>query len=106
MACGGRTIRQSMNQSGAYYSTFSRSQSTWSLSSSGHSEGRRYNNRGMTHTRFKRQFVNGAQLEEKGKGDRREERYPSLHQEQQHGCICDQFRKGYLFFDFFVSKSS
>ncbi|CAG9534593.1 unnamed protein product [Cercopithifilaria johnstoni] len=88
---GGPTMRQSMNQSGGYYSTFSHSQSTWSLSSRGYSEDKRYSNRGITYKRFKRQFVNGSQLEEKGKGDRREELYPSLRQEQQHAYLC---RKG------------
>ncbi|KAL4002747.1 hypothetical protein ACH3XW_4745 [Acanthocheilonema viteae] len=93
MIRGGRTMRQSMNHSDGYYSTFSRSESTWNLSLSGYNEDRRYNRRGITNMRFKRQFVNGAQLKEKGRGDRREEQYPSLRQEQQHSCFCNQFRK-------------
>lgn len=82
-----------MNHAGGYHSTYSRSQSAWSLSS----EDKRYSSRGITHMRSKRQFVNRAQSEEKGTGDRREERYSSLPQEQ-HGCDCDQFRRGYLQF--------
>uniref|UniRef100_A0A915PE08 GLD-3 KH5 domain-containing protein n=1 Tax=Setaria digitata TaxID=48799 RepID=A0A915PE08_9BILA len=89
MGRGGRTIRQSTNHSAGYYSTFSRSQSTWSLSSSGHGGNKRFTNRTVAPMRMKRQFVNGAQLEEKGKGDRREERCPPLHQEQ-HSSGRDQ----------------
>uniref|UniRef100_A0A158Q816 KH_10 domain-containing protein n=1 Tax=Elaeophora elaphi TaxID=1147741 RepID=A0A158Q816_9BILA len=89
---GSRTIRQSVNYSGGYYPTFSRSQSTWSFSSSGYNENRGTTNRGTTPMRFKRQFVNRTQLEEKGKGDR-QERYPSPHQERQHSYSCSQFRK-------------
>uniref|UniRef100_A0A1I7V955 KH_10 domain-containing protein n=1 Tax=Loa loa TaxID=7209 RepID=A0A1I7V955_LOALO len=88
MVRGGRIVRQSRNHFGGHYSSFSRS-----LSSSSYGEGERCYNRGMAHTGFKRQFVNGTQLEEQGKGSRRGERYHSLHQEQQHGCVCDQFGK-------------
>ncbi|OZC09559.1 hypothetical protein X798_03517 [Onchocerca flexuosa] len=90
MIRGGRTIKQSTNRSGGYYSTFSRFQSIWSLSA-GHNEGRRYSNRAMTHFHLKRQFVNGAQLKE-GKDDQRDECL-SRYQEEQHGRISDQFRK-------------
>ncbi|VDP15328.1 unnamed protein product, partial [Onchocerca flexuosa] len=90
MIRGGRTIKQSTNRSGGYYSTFSRFQSIWSLSA-GHNEGRRYSNRAMTHFHLKRQFINGAQLKE-GKDDQRDECL-SRYQEEQHGRISDQFRK-------------
>ncbi|KAK6102221.1 hypothetical protein QQG55_7610 [Brugia pahangi] len=94
MVRGGRTVRRSMNNySGGYNSSLSYSQTTWTFSSSSYNEGRRYDNRAMTYMRFKRQFVNGAHLEERGKFDRRRGRYAPFHEEHQHNCVCDQFRK-------------
>uniref|UniRef100_A0A1I8EWB3 KH_10 domain-containing protein n=1 Tax=Wuchereria bancrofti TaxID=6293 RepID=A0A1I8EWB3_WUCBA len=93
MVRGGRTMRRPMNYSGGYNSSLSCSQTTWTFSSSGCNEGRRYDNRGMTYMRFKRQFVNGAHLEERGKFDRRRGRCAPFHEEHQHSCVCDQFRK-------------
>ncbi|MCP9258131.1 hypothetical protein DINM_002649 [Dirofilaria immitis] len=66
MIHGGRMVKQSMKHSDGYYSTFSRFQSTWSLSS-GYSEDKRYSNRAATNFHLKRQFVNRTQLKEKQK---------------------------------------
>uniref|UniRef100_A0A8R1Y391 KH_10 domain-containing protein n=1 Tax=Onchocerca volvulus TaxID=6282 RepID=A0A8R1Y391_ONCVO len=103
MIRAGRTMKQSTNRSGGYHSTFSRFQSTWSLSS-GHSEGKKYSNRAMTHFHLKRQFLNGAQLKEKGKDDQREDECLSRYQEQQHGHISDQFRKAFINISFFLES--
>ncbi|KAM3723184.1 Defective in germ line development protein [Dirofilaria immitis] len=89
MIHGGRMVKQSMKHSDGYYSTFSRFQSTWSLSS-GYSEDKRYSNRAATNFHLKRQFVNRTQLKEKQKDDGQEKECFSLYQEQ-HGC--DQFQK-------------